>query len=110
MLNLHFRRIYTNFAVSNQSLMDHRTLVARVASKLGKNKTDVTRLLDALVGVVTSHAAEMDSVSVPGFGTFEPVKHEEQVRRDEATGKRMLMPPSIELQFHPSNILKSKLK
>ena len=90
--------------------MDNRTLVARVAAKLGKNKTDVARLVEALVGVATARLAEMDSIAVPGFGTFEPVKHDECVVADKASGRRTLVPPRIELQFQPSNILKNKLK
>ena len=89
--------------------MDNRTLVARVAAKLGKTKTEVGALVDAFVATVSTQCGEMDSVSIPGFGTFEPVKHEEEIRTDADTGKRMLFPPSVELRFEPSNILKGKL-
>ena len=89
--------------------MDNRTLVARLATKLGKSKTDVGVLMDAFVTAIRTQCGEMDSVSVPGFGTFEPVKHEEEIRTDLDTGKRMLYPPTVELRFVPSNILKGKL-
>lgn len=89
--------------------MDNKTLVARLATKLGKSKTDVSRLVEAFVGVVATRCAEMDSVSIPGFGTLEPVKHDEEIRVNPATGQRTLYPPKVEMSFQPSTILKNKL-
>ena len=90
--------------------MDNKTLVARVAEKMGKSKTDVTRLMEALAGAVAAHCAEMDTVALPGFGSFVPVKHDEEIRVNPDTGRRTLYPPRLELTFQPSNILKNKLK
>ena len=53
---------------------------------------------------------ELDSVVVPGFGTFEPKKRNERVMIHPSTGKRMLVPPKVVLGFKVSNVLKAKLK
>ncbi|MBQ7689873.1 MAG: HU family DNA-binding protein [Muribaculaceae bacterium] len=90
--------------------MDNKTLVARVATKLGKSKTDVSRLIEALAGAVAARCAEMNTVALPGFGNFVPRKHDEEIRNNPDTGRRTLYPPRVELTFQPSNILKNKLK
>jgi nucleoid DNA-binding protein len=52
----------------------------------------------------------MDSVQVPGFGTFEPKKRDERVMVHPSTGKRMLVPPKVVVGFKISNVLKAKIK
>ena len=51
-----------------------------------------------------------NNVAIPGFGTFEGVKHDESVVRDLTSGRNMLLPPSIELQFKPGGMLRKKVK
>lgn len=89
--------------------MDNKKLVETLASNLGRSADDVNKLLEGLSGVLRSRCGELDSVSVPGFGTFEPRKRNERVMVNPQTGKRMLVPPKIVLGFKVSNILKSKL-
>ncbi len=90
--------------------MDNKELVERLSSKLGRDKKDINKLLDALVGVVKSKSCELDSIAVPSFGTFETKKKNERIVMNPSTGKRMLVPPKITLSFKVSNVLKSKLK
>lgn len=90
--------------------MDNKKLVATVASNLGRSQEDVSKLLDALAGVLRTRCGEMDSVCVPGFGTFEPKKRNERVMVQPHTGERMLVPPKVTLGFRVSNVLKAKLK
>lgn len=89
--------------------MDNKKLVETLATNLGRSADDVNKLLEGLSGVLRSRCGELDSVSVPGFGTFEPRKRNERVMVNPQTGKRMLVPPKIVLGFKVSNILKSKL-
>ncbi len=90
--------------------MDNKKLIETVASNLGRSTADVGKLVDALAGVLRTRCGEMDSVVVPGFGTFEPKKRDERVMIHPSTGKRMLVPPKITLNFKVSNVLKAKLK
>lgn len=90
--------------------MDNKKLIETVAANLGRSKADVGKLVDALAGVMRTRCGELDSVVVPGFGTFEPKKRNERVMIHPSTGKRMLVPPKVVLGFKVSNVLKAKLK
>lgn len=90
--------------------MDNKKLIDTVAANLGRTPEDVNKLLEAFVGVLTVRCSEMDSVHVPGFGSFEPKKRDERIMNHPSTGKRMLVPPKVVLGFKVSNVLKAKLK
>lgn len=90
--------------------MDNKKLIETVAANLGRSKADVGKLIEALAGVLRTRCGELDSVVVPGFGTFEPKKRNERVMIHPSTGKRMLVPPKVVLGFKVSNVLKAKLK
>lgn len=90
--------------------MDNKKLIDTVAANLGRSPEDVNKLLEAFAGVLRARCGEMDSVIVPGFGTFEPKKRNERVMVHPSTGKRMLVPPKVTVGFKVSNVLKAKLK
>ena len=90
--------------------MDNKKLVETVAGNLGRSTEDVNKLIDAFAGVLRSRCGEMDSVVLPGFGTFEPQKRNERVMVNPKSGRRMLVPPKVVLGFKVSNVLKAKLK
>ena len=90
--------------------MDNKELVERLSEKLGRSKADINKLIGALAEVVKTKASELDSIAVPGFGTFEAKKKNERVVTNPSSGKRMLVPPKITLGFKVSNVIKSKLK
>lgn len=87
--------------------MDNKSLVAKLAVKLGKPKADVSKLLDGFAQVLTACSTDLDSIAIPGFGTFETVKHDEYVER--SNGRRVLYPPHVEINFNASSVLKKKI-
>ena len=90
--------------------MDNKKLVETVAKNLGRSSDDVNKLIDAFAGILRTRCGEMDSVVVPGFGTFEPKKRNERVMVHPSSGRRMLVPPKVVMGFKVSNVLKAKLK
>ena len=90
--------------------MDNRKLIEKVARKLGRDKQDRARLLDAFTGIVAARCSELDTIAIPGFGSFEPRKRNERIQYNPSNGKRTLMPPRVTLTFKVSNVLKNKLK
>ncbi len=87
-------------------MMQHKELVDTLPKSLGRSKSDINKLLEALSNVVGERCSELDSISVPRFGTIEAVKHNETIEEDKSTGKRTLMPPRMEMPFTPSTVLK----
>lgn len=90
--------------------MDSKQLQDTISKRMGRSNADVTKLLDALVTTIKERCGELDSIAVPGFGTFEAKKKLERIVVNPGTGKRMLVPPKISLSFKPSALLKSKIK
>jgi len=59
--------------------------------------------------IIRRTAANLDSVAIPSFGTFIPRKRDEEIADDLSTGRRMLLPPQITLEFTPAAMLRKKL-
>lgn len=89
--------------------MDYKTFAKRLAKVLGRSAEETATLTDALGKLMTELGSDLDAMAVPGFGTFTPVKTDETVMVDPATGSRTLMPPAITMEFQPSILLRKKL-
>lgn len=90
--------------------MDNKRLQDTIAKRMGRSNADVAKLMDALVTTIKERCGELDSIAVPGFGTFEAKKKLERIVVNPGSGKRMLVPPKITLTFKPSTLLKTKIK
>lgn len=89
--------------------MTQKELLKRLAEKAGCTPKEAEEMLAATGSALADLCAEMNAVAVPGFGTFTPVKCDESVTTD-ASGKTMLMPPSITLTFNPSVLLRKQFE
>lgn len=90
--------------------MDNKTFIAALAKRTGRGRKDVETLMQAIREAIRQHCGELDTVAIPGFGNFEAVKHDEQIVNDRVSGKMMLLPPEVELTFHPATKLRTSLK
>lgn len=99
----------SNFAFQAQT-MDTKGLIEKVAADLDMSREQASEILDSLCGLVGEKCADLDSIAIPGFGSFEPRKKNERVTVHPSTGRRMLVPPKISLSFRPSALLKQKIK
>lgn len=90
--------------------MDTKTFTDYLSRNLNIDRQETLALTEALGKVFASRAANLDSVAIPGFGSFEPRMRKERVNVHPSTGKRMLLPPKVVLTFRPSALLKDKVK
>lgn len=90
--------------------MENKALLHALSTAMGRDIKDISALLDSLGAVIKERLCDMDTIAVPGFGEFEPLKEDEHIGTDALTGARMLMPPSISVKFTPSSLLKRKIK
>ena len=70
--------------------MDNKALLDTVAERINRDAEDVNKLVDALISVVKTRCGELDSIAVPGFGTFETKKKLERVVVNPTTGSECL--------------------
>lgn len=90
--------------------MDNKALVDTLAANLDSNRGQVAELLSAFVEIVGEQCSQLNSIAIPGFGSFEAKKKQERVTVHPSSGKRMLVPPKITMSFRPSALLKQKIK
>lgn len=89
--------------------MDAKNFNNRLAGSLNMTPRQTSGLTEALADILREAARTMTSVAVPSFGSFVPVKHDEQVVTDRSTGSRILLPPQITVEFQPAAMLRKKL-
>lgn len=90
--------------------MDHKQFRKQIAERIHRSVADVEALTEGLAIVMRESCSDLDSVAIPTFGTFTPVKHPETVVNGLSTGKRMLMPPEITLEFTPGGMFLKHLR
>ena len=88
--------------------MENKTFINRVAKVSGRDPRQVSSLIETMANTLKNYAADLDSVAVPGFGVFQPVKRPESLI-EKPDGSRTLIPPSVNLTFKESVILRKKL-
>ena len=64
---------------------------------------------EAFAAALRERLSMLESVAIPGFGSFTPVKHEERVETDAESGRRTLLPPHIAVNFIPGSKLRKLL-
>lgn len=85
-------------------------IISDISRRSSIDVARVARFLAVFADIIREECGNENNVAIPGFGTFERVKHDESVVRDLASGRNMLLPPSIELQFKPGGMLRKKVK
>ncbi|MDE6380300.1 MAG: HU family DNA-binding protein [Muribaculaceae bacterium] len=81
-----------------------------MSQRLNAGREETSEMVASLCQVLTETALDGDSVTFPGFGSFETRKRIERIALHPSTGKRMLIPPKITLSFKPSTLLKQKVR
>lgn len=90
--------------------MDNKTFIDAVASRLNKNREEVSELAEAFGVVMADILKAGDIVAVPSVGTFETKLKAERVALHPSSGKKLLVPPKITINFKPSALLKQKIR
>lgn len=69
----------------------------------------VSDLMTAFTSVVREKISDLDTIAIPGFGNFVSIKRLERIETNPTTGKQMLYPPKITVEFVAGSILKKQL-
>lgn len=90
--------------------MENKTMTEHLAERLSCESAMAQRLLEGFTAILKEQCGEENRVAIPGFGTFDGLKHDEEIAEDLSSGKRVLMPPYIEIRFSAGGMLKKRLK
>ena len=87
--------------------MDNKTLIDRIAAERGMKREEAQDMLNAFYGLTAECCLAMDTIIIPGFGQFEPKKRKERLTVHPSSGKRLLVPPKLVVNFKPSAVIKN---
>lgn len=90
--------------------MDSKALTQTLAKKLETDKNTVEKMTAAFAKILTEAAGASQTVSIPSFGSFSPVKYKEEIKPDLVTGKKMIFPPQIVVEFQPAVSFRKKVE
>lgn len=90
--------------------MNKNAISTNIAAALSIDADKAGALADTLVEIVKEQLAAGNSVAVPGFGQFSAVNEPEQIITDLSTGKRLMLPPVIEILFSPASAITKDMK
>ena len=84
----------------------NKNIVNELSDRIGRDKKSTQALLEAMRSALIQAGSELKSVAIPGFGTFVTRKQMEQVSRDLSTGRNVLLPPEVVIEFSPASKLR----
>lgn len=90
--------------------MNKGDLVEAIAKKNGLSKEKAKQVLDTMLDSVTSSLKKKDSVTLPGFGTFDVSKRKAREGRNPATGEKIKIPAMKVPKFKAGKALKEAVK
>ena len=79
--------------------MTKAELIAVIAEKTGATKVDVDAIFTATFDTIAEALTKQDKVAVPKFGNFATKIREERKGRNPSTGKEMIIPRSVVVNF-----------
>lgn len=90
--------------------MDNKTLIDNLSERLDKSRDEVSDLMESFGLVMADILKAGDIVAVPTVGNFETKLKPERIALHPSTGRKLLVPPKITINFKPSSLLKQKLR
>lgn len=90
--------------------MNNKEFISALSARTGYTQDETQRLVSTLVDAMGQCFEQNEQVFFENFGTFEVKKRLERVFVNPSTGKKMLVPPKLILNFRPVASIKAKLK
>lgn len=90
--------------------MNNKELIAELAKKSELTQSQAQDLLDKTCKLMGKRFAEMDTLTIQGFGAFDVKKKQERLTIHPVSAKRLLVPPKLILTFIAGKSFKDKIK
>lgn len=88
--------------------MNNQTFISKLGERMGMSARNTQIAVNAVVAELTELLCDGHAVSVHGFGHFDVKKKTERVMTMPGTGKRLLVPPKLNVNFKPAQQLKER--
>lgn len=89
--------------------MNNKDFVSEISTRLSISPSQCQQMISEFTNAMID-ALEMDNeVVIAGLGSFEIKKKKERIMVNPSTGKKMLVPPKLALNFKMSNTFKNKI-
>ena len=90
--------------------MNNKEYLAALSAKTGFTANDTRKMVQAVLKALTNELEDGNTIQISSFGIFEVKKRLERVINNPGTGKKMLVPPRLVLNFKPNSGIKEQLK
>lgn len=90
--------------------MDSKSFIAELSRRSGKSPEQTASALKSLGMLFGDRIKEGVSITIPGFGIFEPKLRAERETLHPSTGRNILVPPKLSVVFKPSAILRQRIR
>lgn len=87
--------------------MNKNELIEAIADKTDSSKAEAERAVRALQEVISETLQKGESITLPGFGTFEVRERGERTGRNPKTGEKLKIAASKVAAFKPGATLKA---
>lgn len=88
--------------------MNNREFLSELSSGMGISIKDTQKMMNDFIEESACLLNESKDVTIYGFGTFELKKRKERIIVNPSSGKKMLVPPKLSLNFKISPKLKNQ--
>lgn len=85
--------------------MDNKQYINKLSKRATLDYKETQQLVTSAVGLISDLLCDGDTIAIPAFGSFSAKKEDEHIEIDSLNGRRLLMPPSIKVDFTPGTIL-----
>jgi DNA-binding protein HU-beta len=89
--------------------MKKTALINAIVEKTDLSKSNVQKVLDSFIEIVTDQLKQKEEVQITGFGKFYTRKQKERVMHSALTGKAVHVPEKVLPAFKPGSTLKKEL-
>ena len=90
--------------------MNNKEFTSELAKRLGYTTKETSELMTKLINTMSQQLEDANTISIYGFGTFEVKKKTERISVNPTSKQRLLIPPTLVLNFKPSSLLEDKFK
>lgn len=89
--------------------MTHDQFIEKLSATTAYSPERSAELSAMLTETICDYCSDLDQVAIPGFGNFTPVRTDERIDIDRSTGRRVILPPEINVVFKTSVVLRKRI-